>query len=319
MSIKNIAVVTGGNAAERSISLKSADVVCAYLDKAKFRPFKVVLNDDEWIIEQEGAKVGVVDKNDFSATVQGNKITFEKVFVALHGTPAEDGKLQGYFELLNIPYNCCGVLQAALTFDKNRCKEYLKNYGVKTAKSKIFKVSEAADFNLDFSFPVFVKPNKNGSSYGASKVDEQKDLKAAIENAFQYDDEVIVEAFLKGTEVSCGVLKIKGKITALPLTEIRTQNAFFDFQAKYEGASQEITPAEVPTEISTAIQKTTEKIYAALGMKGMCRIDYIIVGNEHYMLEVNSVPGLSVESIVPKQAAAFGLSLTDLFSLSLEE
>lgn len=317
--MKNIAVVTGGNAAERGISLKSADVVCKHLDKTKFTPFKIVLNDTEWVVESNGNVVATVDKNDFSAVVGGNKILFHKVFMALHGTPAEDGKLQGYLDLLSIPYNCCGVLQAALTFDKARCKEYLQNYGIQTASSKLFTSKSEQKFSVEFPFPVFVKPNKNGSSYGASKVDEPDKLQAAIEAAFQFDDEVIVEEYLKGTEITCGVLKINGKTTALPLTEIRSKNAFFDFQAKYEGASQEITPAEISQELTSVIQQTSIKIYDALGMKGMCRIDYIVKNGIHYMLEVNSIPGLSEESIVPQQAKAFGLSLSELFSISLEE
>lgn len=317
--MKNIAVVTGGSAAERSISLKSAEVVCKHLDRAKFTPYKIVLNDTEWVVETNGNVVATVDKNDFSAVVGGNKIVFHKVFMALHGTPAEDGKLQGYFDLLNIPYNCCGVLQAALTFDKARCKEYLKNYGIQTASSKLFALKNEQTFSVEFPLPVFVKPNKNGSSYGASKVDEPSKLQTAIETAFQFDDEVIVEEYLKGTEVTCGVIKVNGKTTALPLTEIRSKNAFFDFQAKYEGASREITPAEITTDLTEAIQQTSIKIYDVLGMKGMCRIDYIVKENTYYMLEVNSVPGLSEESIVPQQARAFGLSLSELFSLSLEE
>jgi len=316
--MKNIAVVTGGSAAERSISLKSADVVCKHLDKTKFTPYKVVINEHEWIVESNGSTVGSIDKNNFEATVNGNKVLFDKVFVALHGTPAEDGKLQGYFDLLNIPYNCCGVLQAALTFDKYRCKEYLQNYNVKTARSKVFRAGESSDFEISFGYPAFVKPNKNGSSYGASKIDNHTQLHSAIQEAFKYDNEVIVEEYLKGTEVTCGVIQINGKATALPLTEIRSKNNFFDFQAKYEGASQEITPAEISEELTQNIQQTSVAIYNALGMKGMCRIDFIIKENTHYMLEVNSVPGLSEESLIPQQARAFGLSLPELFSLSLD-
>ncbi len=317
--MKNIAVVTGGSAAERGISLKSADVVCKYLDKEKYRPFKVVLNEKEWVVEENGNTIATIDKNDFTCVVKGEPVVFDKVFVALHGTPAEDGKLQGYLDLLNIPYNCCGVLQAALTFDKNRCKEYLSNYGVKTAKAKLFRISEYknAPVEVEFSYPVFVKPNKNGSSYGAAKIDEAKDLAAAIDNAFKYDDEVIVEEYIKGTEVTCGVITIDGKITALPLTEIRSKNSFFDFNAKYEGGSLEITPAEIDANLFAQIQATSVLIYKTLDFKGMSRIDYIIRDGEYFMLEVNSIPGLSEESLIPQQARAHGISLTELFSISL--
>jgi D-alanine-D-alanine ligase len=317
--MKNIAVVTGGSAAERSISLKSADVVCRHLDPYKYFPYKIVLNEKEWVVESEGNIISIVDKNDFSAVIGGNKILFDQVFVALHGTPAEDGKLQGYFDLLGIPYNCCGVFAAALTFDKSRCKEYLKNYQIPSASSKVFSMHNSSDFEVPFSYPVFVKPNKNGSSYGASKVDSPTHLKTAIENAFRYDDEVMVEEYLEGTEVTCGVIKIQGKPTALPITEIRSKNVFFDFEAKYQGASEEITPAQISPQLTLSIQQTSVNIYQALGMKGMCRIDYIVKENSYYMLEVNSIPGLSEESIVPQQARAFGLSLTELFSLTLED
>ncbi len=317
--MKNIAVVTGGSAAERGISLKSADVVCKYLDKEKYRPFKIVLNEKEWVVEENGNTIATIDKNDFTCVVKGELIIFDKVFVALHGTPAEDGKLQGYLDLLNIPYNCCGVLQAAITFDKNRCKEYLSLYGVKSAKAKVFRLAERKNTNpeVEFSYPVFVKPNKNGSSYGASKVEDAKELANAVDNAFKYDDEVIVEEYIKGTEVTCGVITIDGKVTALPLTEIRSKNSFFDFNAKYEGGSQEITPAEIDSNLFTEIQSTSAMIYKKLDFKGMSRIDYIIRDGEYFMLEVNSVPGLSEESLIPQQARAHGISLTELFSISL--
>lgn len=318
---KNIAVITGGEAAEVGISLKSADVVSRHLNKDKYNVFKVVITGNEWRVERGDNPVKLlIDKNDFSFTIEGHKITFDAVFVAIHGTPAEDGKLQGYFDLLGIPYNCCGVLQAALTFDKLRCKQYLAQFGITTAQAVLLKRGEA-DYAAAqaMSLPVFVKPNKNGSSYGASKVSEAADLLPAIENAFNYDDEILVEAYLKGTEVTCGVITAHGKVTALPMTEIRSKSEFFDYKAKYEGHSQEITPAEIGDELTKRIQHTSEQIYKQLDFKGMCRIDYIIVGNEYYMLEVNSIPGLSEGSLVPQQAVAAGYTLEQLFDMSIEE
>ncbi len=317
--MKNIAVITGGSAAERSISLKSADVVCRHLDQNLFRPFKVIINTAEWVVEENGNTIATIDKNDFSCVVHGEPIVFDMAFVALHGTPAEDGKLQGYLDLLNIPYNCCGVLQAAITFDKNRCKQLLAHHGIQSAKAKLLKdtnfiLEEVAE---GLTFPLFVKPNKNGSSYGAAKVDVADALHEALMNAFKYDDEVLVEEFIQGTEVTCGLMRMDGEVAAFPLTEIRSKNAFFDYKAKYEGASSEITPAEIDAKIALAIQATSKRIYELLDFKGMCRIDYILRGEEYYMLEVNSVPGLSEESIVPQQARAFGLSLQELFTLSL--
>jgi D-alanine-D-alanine ligase len=319
---KNIAVITGGEASEVGISLKSADVVYRHLNKDRYNVFKIVMEGSTWYVERDNPVRIEIDKNDFSFTVQGHKITFDCVFVAIHGTPAEDGKLQGYFDLLKIPYNCCGVLQAALTFDKLRCKEYLQSFGVLTAKGKLLKkkLYKATDLKPEiFTYPVFVKPNKNGSSYGAAKVNTAAELLPAIENGFNYDDEILVEDYLKGTEVTCGVIRIDGKPTALPITELRSKNAFFDYEAKYQGSAQEITPAEINTVLTERIQQTSEFIYQKLDFKGMCRIDYIITGSDYYMLEVNSIPGLSEASILPQQAACIGISLEKLFELSVEE
>ncbi len=316
---KNIAVITGGDAAEAGIALKSASVVCKHLNKDRYNVFKVVIDGQDWVVERDNPTKLLIDKNDFTFSVNGNKITFDAVFIAIHGTPAEDGKLQGYFDLLKIPYNCCGVLQAALTFDKNRCKEYLSAFGVKSAKAVCLKRTDDRTLVTDMSLPLFVKPNKNGSSYGASKVTEQDALLPAIESAFQYDDEILVEEYLQGVEVTCGVMTINGKVTAMPITEIRSKKGFFDFEAKYEGASQEITPAEIDADIAAKIQQTSAFIYRKLDFKGMSRIDYIIKDGEYYMLEVNSVPGLSEESIIPQQARALGLSLEQLFEISIEE
>lgn len=316
---KNIAVITGGEASEVGISLKSASVVFKHLNKEKYNVFKIVIEGNEWFVERRNPVRLKIDKNDFSFTVEGHKINFDAVFVAIHGTPAEDGKLQGYFDLLKIPYNCCGVLQAALTFDKLRCKEYLEQFGIKTAKAVLLRKSATTNQKSEIPLPVFVKPNKNGSSYGASKVTDEKDLAAAIENAFKYDDEILVEEYLQGTEVTCGLITRNGKVTALPLTEIRSKKGFFDYEAKYEGASQEVTPAEIDAALTKQIQETSEFIYRQLDFKGMCRIDYIIRNGVYFMLEVNSVPGLSEESIVPQQARAAGISLEELFGISIEE
>lgn len=320
---RNIAVITGGEASEVGISLKSAGVVCKHLNKDKYNVFKVVIEGNDWFVERDNPVRLKVDKNDFSFTVEGHKISFDAVFVAIHGTPAEDGKLQGYFDMLRMPYNCCGVLQAALTFDKQRCKEYLSQFGVKTGKAVLLKKADRAGAEQKvlqaLSVPLFVKPNKNGSSYGASKVTEQGELASAIKNAFDFDDEILVEEYLQGTEVTCGVITIDGKVTALPITEIRSKKGFFDYEAKYEGASQEVTPAEIDTKLFEQIQQTSAAIYQRLDFKGMCRIDYIIRNGEYYMLEVNSIPGLSEESIVPQQARAMGISLEKLFEISIEE
>lgn len=316
---KNIAVITGGEASERGISLKSAGVVCQHLNKEKYNVFKVVIEGNDWLVERDNPVKLLIDKNDFTFSINGHKIAFDAVFMALHGTPAEDGKLQGYFDLLKIPYNACGVLQASLTFDKLRCKEYLTQFGIKTAQADLVYKEKQDAYQCNIPLPVFVKPNKNGSSYGASKVSTPEELLPAIENAFRFDDEILVEEFIQGTEVTCGLITLNGQVAAMPLTEIRTKSEFFDYKAKYEGNSQEVTPAEIDAGIAKQIQATSQFIYQKLDFKGMCRIDYIIRGNDYYMLEVNSIPGLSEESIVPQQARAMGVSLERLFDISIQE
>ena len=318
---KTIAVITGGAASELGISLKSAGVVYKHLDKEKYNVYKIIIKEKNWEVEGENT---LIDKNDFSFTKAGGKINFDAVFVAIHGTPAEDGKLQGYFELLKIPYNCCGVLQAALTFDKNRTKEYLAAFGVLSPKSIVIDAIEKTDaktteIQQSLSLPLFVKPNKNGSSYGASKVEKMEDLENAIAEAFKYDDEILVEEFISGREVTCGCMTIDGKAVPMPITEIKTKKSFFDYQAKYEGESQEITPADISSEMTANIQNTVKNIYEKLDFKGMCRIDFIISNEKYYMLEVNSIPGLSEESIIPQQARCYGMDLTTLFGNSIEE
>lgn len=318
---KNIAVITGGKAAELSISLKSADNVYEHLDRNLFDVYKIIIQDNDWVVANENT---TIDKNDFTFSKNGQKIVFDAVFVAIHGTPAEDGKLQGYFDMMGVKYNCCGVLQAALTFDKNRTKEYLRSIGILSPQSAMLCSSDSMSEKINLilqnmSLPLFVKPNKNGSSYGAAKVDKADALEAAITNGFQYDDEILVEEFISGTEVTCGCMTINGVVTPMPITEIRSKKAFFDFQAKYEGASQEITPAEISPELTIAIQTTVKKIYEKLDFKGMCRIDFIIREGQYYMLEVNAIPGLSAESIIPQQARCYGMDLTALFTNSILE
>lgn len=319
---KNVAVITGGEASEVGIALKSAKVAFKYLDRNLFDVYLIVIEGNEWWYVADDKKVSKIDKNDFSLSISDVKVQFDAVFIAIHGTPAEDGKLQGYFDMLKIPYNCCGVLQAALTFDKSRTKEYLSQLGIKTATSVVgFKAANTLDFEKKIKdkvpFPIFVKPNKNGSSYGASKVNNETELKAALDNAFEYDDEVIVEEFLKGREVTNGVFTLDGKVTALPITEILTQNEFFDYKAKYEGASQEVTPADLDENTTKVIQQTSVAIYEKLGFKGMCRVDYIITDKGFYMLEVNAIPGMSEESIIPQQALVAGFDLTFFFTNSV--
>jgi D-alanine-D-alanine ligase len=318
-----IAVLTGGSAAEVGISLKSAGVIMKHLPREQYVPYMIVIDGNDWRHEDTGT---LIDKNDFTLCLSGQKIYFAAVFIAIHGTPAEDGLLQGYFDMLRIPYSCCGVLSAALTFDKQRCKTFLSSLGIVTAKGFLLHRGEKSIDNSRFrgflsavQFPVFVKPNKNGSSYGAAKVDSYEGLEQAIENAFQYDNEILVEEYLQGTEVTCGLFQAGEELIAFPITEIRSATGFFDYAAKYEGKSLEITPAEISPGLTSLVQETSRRIYRDLGFKGMCRIDYILVGDQPYMLEVNAIPGLSEESIVPQQARAYGWSLPELFHRTLQD
>jgi D-alanine-D-alanine ligase len=264
----------------------------------------------------------LVDLNDFSVNIEGQKINFDVVFMAIHGTPAEDGKLQGYFDLMDIPYTCCGTLASAITFDKDVCKQLLKDTGVKMAKSILLNQSNR-DENLivqNLSFPVFVKPNKNGSSYGISKVKEKQFLAEAVEKAFQFDDEVLVEEFIAGREFGCGVIEKDKALIALPMTEIITQREFFDYEAKYLGEAQEITPPNnLPDHKVLECQEISKKIYRQLKLKGAVRMDYFLNGEDFYLLEVNTIPGLSEASILPQQAEAHGWSLATFFDIILTE
>ena len=263
----------------------------------------------------------LIDKNDFSVTINGNKITFDCVFNAIHGTPGEDGLMQAYFELLNIPQTSCDYYQAALTFNKRDLLSVLKPYGIKTATSYYLNKGDAIhtdEIVTKVGLPCFVKPNKAGSSFGISKVKTAAELPIAIEVAYKEDNEIIIESFLDGTEVSVGVINYKGTITVLPITEIVSENDFFDYEAKYLGKSQEITPARISNEMTQKVSEIAKRAYEVLKMKGFSRSEFIIVNDEPHMLEMNTIPGLTTESLIPQQAKAAGISLKDLFTNAIE-
>lgn len=262
-----------------------------------------------------------VNRHDFSVDYAGIKVTFDVVFNAIHGTPGEDGLMQAYFELLGIPQTSCDYYQAALTFNKRDMLSVLKPYGIKTATSLYLDkgdiINEDEIINT-LGLPLFVKPNKSGSSFGISKVKTKEELLPAIETAYKEDSEIILESFLDGTEVSVGVINYKGKTTVLPITEIVSENDFFDYEAKYLGKSQEITPARLSDDIRVKVEAVAQKAYDVLKMKGFSRSEFIIVDSEPYMLEMNTIPGLTTESILPQQAKEAGISLTELFSNAIE-
>ncbi|GIZ10470.1 D-alanine--D-alanine ligase [Flavobacterium sp. UMI-01] len=319
--MKNIAIIMGGYSSEYKISLISGNVVYQNLDKNLYHPFRIHIFKEKWVYVDENDSEFPIDKNDFSVTLDGNKITFDCVFNAIHGTPGEDGLMQAYFELLNIPQTACDYYQAALTFNKRDLLSVLKPYGIKTAIS--YYLNQGDEIKIDeiiakVGLPCFVKPNKAGSSFGISKVHTKEDLPTAIETAYKEDNEIIIESFLDGTEVSVGVINYKGKVTVLPMTEIVSENDFFDYEAKYLGKSQEITPARISDELTQKVGAIAKRAYEVLKMKGFSRSEFIIVNDEPHMLEMNTIPGMTNESLLPQQAAAAGISLQDLFSNAIE-
>src|SRR6056297_2949304 len=319
---KKIAIIMGGYSNEYKISLQSGNVVYNYLNKDQFDLFRIYIFKEKWIYVDGNENEYPIDRADFSVSIGEKKISFDCVFNAIHGTPGEDGLLQAYFELLKIPLTSCGFYQAALTFNKRDLLSVLKPYGVKSASSYYLNKGDAIDEDAiieKVKLPCFVKANKAGSSYGISKVHKKENLQQAIELAYKEDDEIIIESCLTGTEVSVGVLKLKGKTTVLPITEIVSENDFFDYQAKYEGKSQEITPARISKDYEEKTRTMAKYIYEILGMTGFTRSEFIFKNDEPYLLELNTVPGLTNESILPQQAAAAGISMTDLFTNAIEE
>jgi D-alanine-D-alanine ligase len=319
--MKNIAIIMGGYSSEYKISLISGNVVKQYLDKTKFNGFSIHILKKKWVYVDEKEAEFPVDKNDFSVTVNGEKIKFDCVFNAIHGTPGENGLMQAYFQLINMPQTSCDYYQSALTFNKRDLLSVLKPYGIKTAIS--YYLNKGDLINTDeivkkVGLPCFVKPNKSGSSFGISKVKTASELPVAIETAYKEDNEIIIESFLDGTEVSVGVINYKGEIKVLPITEIVSENDFFDYEAKYEGKSKEITPARISDEVTQKVGETAKRAYEILKMKGFSRSEFIIVENEPYMLEMNTIPGLTTESLIPQQAKAAGISLEDLFTNAIE-
>ena len=319
---KNIAIIMGGYSSEYKISLKSGNVVYNTLDKEKYNAYRVHIFKDKWVFVNAMNEEFPINKNDFSILVNETKITFDCVFNAIHGSPGEDGYMQAYFELLNIPQTSCGMYQAGLTFNKRDLLATLKPHGIKTAESYYLNIGDPVNEDAiveKVGLPCFVKANKAGSSFGISKVYKKEDLQAAIDNSFKEDNEIIIEQYLDGVEVSVGVISYKGETKVLPITEIVSENDFFDYEAKYEGKSQEITPARISDAYESKVKLEAKKIYKTLGMKGFSRSEFIFKNDEPYLLEVNTVPGLTNESILPQQAAEAGISMADLFDNAIEE
>lgn len=313
---KTIAIIEGGYSHEKVISLKSAATVFENIDSNKYNPIKVRIDEDGWVAFIEKLKIPI-NRDDFSVTVNNEKIKFDFAFIVIHGTPGEDGKLQAYFDMIGMPYSTCSHLAATLTFNKYVCNQFLKSLGITVAKAVLVRKNERVKPEKVINtvgLPCFVKPADGGSSFGVSKVKELSQLLPAIQKAHEHGTEVLVEAFMEGREFTNGVYLSENGIKVLPITEIVTQNEFFDFEAKYLGESQEITPAILDADMTIKIKQITHKVYQILGLKGMCRVDYILVGNEPHVIEVNTVPGLSAQSLIPQMAAYEGISLKELFS-----
>jgi len=314
--MKNIAVIEGGYSHEKIISLQSAETVYQNLDKEKYNPIKVRIDEEGWFAF-DGDKKTVINQDDFSY----NDIKFDIAFIAIHGTPGEDGKLQAYFDGLAIPYTTCSQAASALTFNKYDCNQHLKTFGINVAEAVLIRKNEKID-SLEIigkvGLPCFVKPDDGGSSFGITKVQAENELESAIKFALEHGTQAIIESFLEGREVTNGIYRNKQGIISLPITEIVTTNDFFDFDAKYKGESDEITPADLTKEQEAKIMAITKEIYETLDLTGIARADYILQGGEPYLIEINTVPGLSKESLIPQMAAYKGISLKQLFSEVIE-
>ncbi len=316
----NIAIAAGGDSAEEVISMKTAQTVYDHLDRGKFEVVMVKMRFGEWkaLIDENEYEI---NKNDFSFEHKGEKFQFDYVFIAIHGTPGEDGKLQAYFDLLDIPYSSPDHIGSTLTFNKWYCSTLLNQMGYHVAQSHYIRRGESIDEDAiieKLGLPCFVKPCSSGSSFGISKVKAKEALFSAISEAFEYDHEIMIEGFLPGKEVTCGVYKSKDEIRALPITQIIPNGEFFDYAAKYEGDSQEITPARITEEQTSEVQRIAKEIYKKLNLRGIVRIDFMLNENTPYIIEVNAVPGLSAESLVPQQVRAAKIPMNQFFTDIIE-
>ena len=311
----------GGYSSEVNISIKSGNVVYNYLNKEKYTPFRVLILKEKWVVLDAAKNEYLIDKNDFSFVLNGKHVVFDCVFNAIHGAPGENGQILAYLDLINLKHTSAPFYQMALTFNKRDTLSVLKTYGIKAANS--FYLNKGDAIHIDeiiekVGLPCFIKPNNAGSSYGISKAHARKDILPAIAIAYKEDSQILIESFLDGIEVSVGVLKYKGKTEVLPITEIISENDFFDYQAKYEGKSQEITPARISESQKKKVEKVAKKVYEILNISGFSRAEFIFVDEEPYFLEINTVPGLTEESILPQQAKAAGISLAALFENAIE-
>ncbi len=320
----NIALVSGGYSGERVISLGSALVAEKHIDKALYNVYKIEIDRDEWTYTDENSVVFMVNRGDFTLNLNNETVKFDAALIIIHGTPGEDGKLQGYFDMLEIPYTSCDAITSALTFNKRWTVATAAFSGIHVAKSlHLFKenpTSSAAILDT-LKLPVFVKPNNGGSSIGMSKVDKAEDLDAALEKAFKEDSQILVEEFIKGREFTVGCFRTQGELVVLPICEVRSKKAFFDYEAKYQGASEELIPAPIDEKMADILRGTVKKVYQIFNCKGIVRTDFIWneADDQPYMLEINTVPGQSESSIVPQMVRAYGWTMQEFYTRQIQE
>ena len=323
MKKRTIAIVAGGDSSELVVSLRSAQGIYSFIDKERYNLYIVEMEGKRWeVVLPDGSKTPI-DRNDFSFIEGGEKKNFDFAYITIHGTPGENGILQGYFDLIGMPYSSCNVLVSAITFNKFTCNQYLKGFGIRVSESMIlrkgFEILDEEVINK-VGLPCFIKPNAGGSSFGVTKVKTKEDIQPAIEKAFGESDEVMIEAFMKGTEITCGCYKTKNKEVVFPITEVVTGNEFFDYDAKYNGQVEEITPARIPEETAERVRLLTSAIYDILGCSGIIRIDYIITeGEKVNLLEINTTPGMTTTSFIPQQVRAAGLDIKDVMTDIIED
>ena len=322
MKKRTIAIIAGGDSSELPVSLRSAQGIYSFIDKERYNLYIVEMQGKRWEVVLPNGEKTPIDRNDFSFTENGEKKIFDFAYITIHGTPGENGILQGYFDLLEIPYSSCNVLVSAMTFNKFTCNQYLKGFGIRVSESMVlrkgFEILDEEVINK-VGLPCFIKPNAGGSSFGVTKVKTKEDIQPAIEKAFGESDEVIIEAYMQGTEITCGCYKTKDKEVVFPITEVVTSNEFFDYDAKYNGQVDEITPARIPEETAERVRLLTSAIYDILGCDGIIRIDYIITeGEKVNLLEINTTPGMTATSFIPQQVRAAGLDIKDVMTEIIE-
>ena len=322
MKKRTIAIVAGGDSSELVVSLRSAQGIYSFIDKERYNLYIVEMQGKRWEVVLPNGEKTPIDRNDFSFIENGEKKNFDFAYITIHGTPGENGILQGYFDLIGMPYSSCNVLVSAMTFNKFTCNQYLKGFGIRVSESMVvrkgFEILDEEVINK-VGLPCFIKPNAGGSSFGVTKVKTKEDIQPAIEKAFGESDEVIIEAFMQGTEITCGCYKTKDKEVVFPITEVVTSNEFFDYDAKYNGQVDEITPARIPEGTAERVRLLTSAIYDILGCDGIIRIDYIITeGEKVNLLEINTTPGMTATSFIPQQVRAAGLDIKDVMTDIIE-